>query len=57
MTIVYPAALVEHVVCFCGFGVAGVVGIDIAADIGEEVGAVARILYLGAEAGEFSSVF
>ncbi|KAL8756907.1 MAG: hypothetical protein Q9199_002592 [Rusavskia elegans] len=52
VTSIDATAFVEHVVCFCGFGVGGMVGGDVGADGGEEVGALAGVGYGGAEAGE-----
>lgn len=48
VAVVQPPSLVEHVVCFGGFGVvACAVGVDVGAYVGEEVCAVARGGYLG----------
>lgn len=52
MALLDPSPLIEHVVRFGGFGVAGAVGGDVVPDIGEQVCAVAGLFEGGALLGE-----
>lgn len=56
MTLVYPPPLLEHVLSLLGARVRGSVCIDIRADIGEEVSAVARFGNSGGQTLEFAAV-
>ena len=56
MAFVDPTPLFKHVVCFRLGGVRGTVGVDIRADVGEEIGAVAGFIDGGFETLEFATV-
>ena len=56
MTVVDPPALLEHVVCLSCAGIRCAVGINIGADIGEKVGAVARLRHGGRQALQLAAV-
>lgn len=56
MTVVDAPSLVEHVFRLGGFGVRGAVGVDVGADVGEQVRSVAGVGDGGAEAGELAAV-
>lgn len=56
MAFVNPTPLLKHVICFCLTRVRVAVGIDIGADVGEEVSAVAGLGDGGFETLEFATV-
>lgn len=56
VTVVYATALVEHVVCLCLLGVLCSVGIDVIANIGQEVGTISLVANVGLELVELSAV-
>ena len=56
MAVVYSSPLIEHVLCLCVARVRGPVGIDVGANVGEEICAITRVGDVGAEAGEFPPV-
>ena len=56
VTVVYATAFIQHVICLCLFGVLCTVGIDVIADVGQEVGAISLVTDVGFELAELSTV-
>jgi len=56
VTVVYTRALLEHILCLGGARVGSAVGINVRADIGEQIGAVARLCHCGCQALQLAAV-
>jgi hypothetical protein len=52
MAVIDAIALVQHIFGLCGFGVVGVILVNVGPHICEEVGAIASLLEIGAKASK-----